>query len=230
MWNSLCVIPVQYALIWRHVRIPSFKSACFRKYRLIRLQILKIKLKVSHLWRVTFRSSHSSPFVDYRFNISHASLFLWTITAPLTCCSSCLRIEHGTWFLLKSQQSGSTEAIRHWPTFPQYKQRKHTATPPSSPICQHEILMTLLLLGITYTCTSTLNWSQHANTDSSTPVHTPIHLPYNGAWHIQTLATLITNGACESYWKKKTKKISFWQVAEKAWRYFFSNQLNEQWK
>lgn len=73
--NSLCVIPVQYALIWRHERITSFKSACFRIYWLICLQILKIKLKVSRLWLVTFRNSHSSPFVEYRFTISQLLFF-----------------------------------------------------------------------------------------------------------------------------------------------------------
>lgn len=64
--------------------------------------------------------------------------------------------------------------------------------------------------------------------------HTSAHFhpsAIQGAWHIQTLATLITNGAFEKLLKKnKRKKISFWQVAEKAWQYFFSNQLNEQWR
>lgn len=110
-----------------------------------------------------------------------AILVLLPIRTLLTYCSSCLRIEHGVSPKNTAKHQHTVdEALAHF-LLSINRGNIHThaqITPPSSPICHNEILMPLLLLGITYTCTSTLCYAQHASTHSGTPMHThpPIHL------------------------------------------------------
>lgn len=155
--SNLCVIPVQY---------PSFIDQYFPKSS-------RPNIKVGCLRLTTFGNHHSPAQL--------AILVLLPIRTLFTYCSSRLRIEHAVSpeNTAKQQHTGD-EALAHF-LLSINRGNIHThaqITPPSSPICHNEILMPLLLLGNTYTCTSTLCYAQHAYTHSGTPMHThpPSHL------------------------------------------------------